>query len=70
MKIKFNSDDSLPLKKAEEFHDLIEVLRYVFNDNNKCYPQVFMDYLRKKKIKKRKYEKNGIGICLKKSNKK
>ena len=43
MKIKFNSDDQLPLKKAIEIPSMIVVARPVFYENNKHYPQVFLD---------------------------
>ena len=43
MKIKFSSDDDLPLNKTIETHNVILVARAVFNENNKYYPQVFLD---------------------------
>ena len=43
MKIKFNSDNDLPLKKRIELDDTIIIVRFVFNDNNKDYPQVSLD---------------------------
>ena len=39
MKIKFNSDDNLPLK----FYQMTITIRYVFSEDNKLYPQVFLD---------------------------
>ena len=42
-KIKFNSDDELPLNKTKEISSLIIVVRVVFHENNKYYPQVFLD---------------------------
>ena len=42
MKIKFNSDDELPLNKAIEIPIMITVVRSVFNEN-KYYLQVFLD---------------------------
>ena len=42
MKIKFNSDDELPLNKTTEI-PTITVVRAVFHENNKNYPQVFLD---------------------------
>ena len=42
MKIKFNSDDNLPLNKPLKFHDII-IIRSVFDENGKLYPQVFLD---------------------------
>ena len=41
MKIKFNSDDSLPLNKILKFLSLTIVVRIVFQEENKYYPQVF-----------------------------
>ena len=43
MKIKFNSDDKLPLNKTIEIRSMIIVVRAVFHENNKYYPQVFSD---------------------------
>ena len=43
MKIKFNSDDELPLNKAIEIPSMIIVVRAVFHKNNKYYQQVFLD---------------------------
>ena len=42
MKIKFNSDDNLPLNKPLKFHDII-IIRSAFDENGKLYPQVFLD---------------------------
>ena len=42
MKIKFNSDDELPLNKAIEIPIMTIVVRTVFYQNNKYYPQVFL----------------------------
>ena len=42
MKIKFNSDDDLPLNKLLKFHIMTIVIRSVFEDG-KLYPQVFLD---------------------------
>ena len=43
MKIKFNSDDNLPLDKTLRLHNLTIILRSVFQEDNKYYPQVFLD---------------------------
>ena len=43
MKIKFNSDDKLKLNKTIEIRSMIIVVRAVFHENNKYYPQVFSD---------------------------
>ena len=41
MKSKFNSDDDLLLKKTFEHHNIMIVVRSVFYEVNKYYPQVF-----------------------------
>ena len=43
MKIKFNSDDNLPLNKALKFHNITISIRSVFEEDCKLYPQVFWD---------------------------
>ena len=43
MKIKFNSDDELTLNKTIEIPSIRIVVRAVFHENNKYYPQVFLD---------------------------
>ena len=43
MKIKFNSDDGLPLDKMIKIPSMIIVVKAVFNENNKYDPQVFSD---------------------------
>ena len=42
MKIKFNSDDDLPLNKQLKFLNLTIIARTVFEDG-KYYPQNFLD---------------------------
>ena len=42
MKIKFNSDDDLPLNKPLKFHNMTITIRSVFEDG-KLYPQVYLD---------------------------
>ena len=42
MKIRFNSDTDLPLKELK-IYDIMIVIRSVFNDNNKYYPQIHLD---------------------------
>ena len=42
MKIKFNSDDDLPLNKPLKFHNMTIIIRSVKEDG-KLYPQVFLD---------------------------
>ena len=42
MKIKFNSDNNLPLNKPLKFH-MTTTIRSVFEEDVKLYPQVFLD---------------------------
>ena len=43
IKIKFNSDGSLPLNKPLNFHNMTITIRSVFKEVSKLYPQVFLD---------------------------
>ena len=43
MKIKYNSDDDLPLNKPLKFHVMTIIIRSVFKKGGKLYPQVFLD---------------------------
>ena len=43
MKIKFNSDDELPLNKTIEILTMTIVVRAVFHENDKYYPRVFIN---------------------------
>ena len=43
MKIKFSSDGYLPLNKPLKFHNITVIIRSVFEENGKLYPQVFLD---------------------------
>ena len=43
MKIKFNSDDDLPLNKSRELHLITITIRHGIKEGNKFYPQVFLD---------------------------
>ena len=43
MKIRFNSDDDLPLNKPLNFHSVTITIRSVFEEDNKLYRQVFLD---------------------------
>ena len=42
-KIKFNSDDNLPLNKPLKFYNMTVTIRCVFSEDNKLYPQVSLD---------------------------
>ena len=43
MKTKFNSDDNLPLNKLLKIHNVTIVVRSVFQEDSRYYPQVFLD---------------------------
>ena len=43
MKIKFNSDSDLPLNKILKLCILAIIVRSVFEEDGKYYPQVFLD---------------------------
>ena len=42
-KIKFNSDDNLPLNKPLKFYQMTITIRCVISEDNKLYPHVFLD---------------------------
>ena len=42
MKIKFNSDDELPLNKMVKMPTMTIVFRGVFHEQNKYYPKAFI----------------------------
>ena len=42
-KIKFDSDDKLPLNTQLKFLSGTIVIRSSFEDDGKCYPQAFLD---------------------------
>ena len=43
IKIKFDSDDNLPLNEVLKFHAVIIITRSVFERDGKYYPQIFLD---------------------------
>ena len=43
IKIEFDSDNKFPLNKTIEIRNMIIVVRAVFHENNKYYPQVFLN---------------------------
>ena len=43
MKIKYNSDDDLPLNKSLKFTLMTITFRCVFEEDGKLYLQVFLD---------------------------
>ena len=42
IKIRFGSDDNLPLKKLLKFYNMNVTIRCVFSEDNKLYPQIFL----------------------------
>ena len=50
MKIKFDSDENLPLNKTIEILIVKVVIKAVFHENNKYYLQVFSDELYQKYV--------------------
>ena len=43
MKIKFNSDDDIPLNKQLNFLSMTAIIRNIFEKDGKYYPQIFLD---------------------------
>ena len=43
MKIKFNSDDNLPLNQPSKFNNITITIRSVLKEDGNLYPQVFLD---------------------------
>ena len=43
MKIKFDSDDDLPVNKLMKFYNLTVIIRSIFERNGKYYSQIFLD---------------------------
>ena len=43
MKIRFESDNNLPLNKILKLHMLTVIVRSVLEEDGKYYPQVFSD---------------------------
>ena len=41
MKIEFNSDNDLPSNKPLKFHAMTIIVRFVFEEGDKLYPQGF-----------------------------
>ena len=70
MKIKFNSDDNLPLNKPLKFRMLALILRSAFTEDGKYYP-VFFRWIFVWVIKMLQYEKIDVskGIDINKTKK-
>ena len=43
MKNKFNSDGDLPLNKPLKFHATTIIIRSVFEEGGKLYPEIYLD---------------------------
>ena len=43
MKIKFNSDNDLPLNKLLRLYNLTIIVKSIFQEDKRCYPQFFPD---------------------------
>ena len=43
IKINFNSDDDLPLNKLLKIHLMTIIIRCIFREDGKLYPQSFLD---------------------------
>ena len=43
IKIKFNTDDNIPLNKELYFPAITVIIRCVFEKDGKYYPQVYLD---------------------------
>ena len=43
MKIKFNSDDDLPLNKPLKYHNMTIIIRSIFEEDDKSHLQGFLD---------------------------
>ena len=43
MKIKFNTDDNIPLNKIIYFPTIIIIIRSITKKDDKYYPQLFLD---------------------------
>ena len=43
MKIRFDSGDDLPLNKPLKFQVMTIIIRSVFEEDGKLYPQLFLD---------------------------
>ena len=44
MNIKFDSNNDLPLNKPLKFHAMTIIIRSVFEEDDRFYPQLYLDY--------------------------
>ena len=70
MKIKFNSDDDLPLNETLRFCILTVIIRNVFEKDGEYYPHIFLDNCLYE-VKMLEYERIDVSedIDVNKSNK-
>ena len=45
MKIKFDTDDNLPLNKTLNLHNMTIIIRSVFEEDGNFYLQIYLDEL-------------------------
>ena len=65
MKIKFNSDDDLPLNKLLKFYLMTINIRCVFSENSKFYPQLFLlDSMKRCQVFGRWGIMCGVCVCI------
>ena len=57
IKIKFASDDTLPLNKIIQFHNMTIIVRSIFEEDGKFYPQVFFWWMFVWVIQMRQYDR-------------
>ena len=43
MKIRFNSDGNLPLNKTLKLYNITIIIRSVFEEDGKFYPQIYLE---------------------------
>ena len=43
MRIKFKTEDNVPLNKVLYFINTIIVIRIIYEKDGKCYPQIYLD---------------------------
>ena len=71
MKIKFNTDDNLPLNKPLKLHLLTIIVRCIFEEDGKFYPQLYLDdclyeliFQEELMLIKRVHQKNVIFVII------
>ena len=43
MKMKFNSDNNIPLNKTLKLHNMTIIISFAFKEDGKFYPQIYLD---------------------------